>query len=327
MLTRLYADNDEELVFSSDIPPELKAIGFPSHLALAATMQAGYVLWLEIPCNGISVRLQYYLLHKSCRVTLVANKPELRLPFVLSNHVHYSPGSLGSALFYEHGYNVLYLHDPVSTWHFHKEGLYSFMEIIYPENTFLKLQSSFPVMRNFLKRVQRQHDAWLMPVNQIGSRPLTELVYKLVQTLHRNSDTHWLRNRCVEVLAQCLTDVSAQPRLEPVNLAPEDAPAIYHARTLLVEQYRQNWTMKKLGALTGLNHYKLENGFWQLYQQSPSDYLRAVRMEKAWALLPGNRHSVTQVAELVGYTNLSAFSKAFKKHFNMTARQRTKDNE
>jgi AraC-like DNA-binding protein len=137
----------------------------------------------------------------------------------------------------------------------------------------------------------------------------------------------WLRNRCIEVLAQCLNDVSGQPRLEPVNLAPEEAHAIYHARTLLLEQYRQNWTMKKLGAHTGLNQYKLELGFWQLYQQSPSDYLRHVRMEKAWALLPGNRYSVSQVAEMVGYTNLSAFSKAFKKHFNITARQRGKDKE
>ena len=53
---------------------------------------------------------------------------------------------------------------------------------------------------------------------------------------------------------------------------------------------------------------------------------RDVRMEKAWQLLSGKKFSVSQVAEEVGYTNLSAFSKAFKKYYNITARERSKEN-
>ena len=49
-------------------------------------------------------------------------------------------------------------------------------------------------------------------------------------------------------------------------------------------------------------------------------------MEKAWQLLSGKKYSVSQVAEEVGYTNLSAFSKAFKKYYNITARERSKEN-
>jgi len=48
-------------------------------------------------------------------------------------------------------------------------------------------------------------------------------------------------------------------------------------------------------------------------------------MEKAWQLLSGKRYSVSQVAEAVGYTNLSAFSKAFKKYYHITARERSKE--
>jgi AraC-like DNA-binding protein len=119
--------------------------------------------------------------------------------------------------------------------------------------------------------------------------------------------------------------MSCHPLLQPIVLPLEEAPGIYHARTILLEQYEQNWTMKKLTEKTGLNHYKLETGFQQLYGKSPADYLRDVRMEKAWQLLPGKKYSVAQVAEMVGYTNLSAFSKAFKKYHNITARQRSKE--
>jgi AraC-like DNA-binding protein len=48
-------------------------------------------------------------------------------------------------------------------------------------------------------------------------------------------------------------------------------------------------------------------------------------MEKAWQLLSGEKYAVSQVAEEVGYTNLSAFSKAFKKYYRITARERGKD--
>jgi AraC-like DNA-binding protein len=49
-------------------------------------------------------------------------------------------------------------------------------------------------------------------------------------------------------------------------------------------------------------------------------------MEKAWQLLSGKKHTVSQVAEEVGYTNLSGFSKAFKKYYHITARARRKEN-
>ena len=105
----------------------------------------------------------------------------------------------------------------------------------------------------------------------------------------------------------------------------QEAQAIYLARTRMEENLKLDWTIKELTQLTGLNDYKLKTGFHQLYHSSPADYLRDIRMEKAWQLLLGKRYSVSQVAEAVGYTNLSAFSKAFKKYYHITARERSKE--
>jgi AraC-like DNA-binding protein len=164
-----------------------------------------------------------------------------------------------------------------------------------------------------------------MPVNQVGSRALAELLNRLVIALSKTTDKSWLRTRAVEVLAQCLDDYAQYPMLEAVSLPLEDARAIYHARQLLLEQYAQPWIMKRLCEKTGLNFYKLDDGFRKLYRQSPMDYLKDLRMEKAWQLLPGKQYSVAQVAEMTGYTNLSAFSKAFKKYYHVTPRHRSKE--
>ena len=51
---------------------------------------------------------------------------------------------------------------------------------------------------------------------------------------------------------------------------------------------------------------------------SPSDLLRTVRLEEARRLLAEDAGTVTEVAYAVGYENLSAFSRAFRKHFDAT---------
>jgi transcriptional regulator GlxA family with amidase domain len=49
--------------------------------------------------------------------------------------------------------------------------------------------------------------------------------------------------------------------------------------------------------------------------RTPFDYVRERRLDEAFQLLKGKRYSVSDVALLVGYEDLSAFSKAFKKKF------------
>ena len=325
MHTTLIEDIAGELTFSYNLPPALVAYTIPGSAPVVAAASFGHVIWQEIPCNGITFKLQHYLLKHTCHFTCIEEKPAIKLHLLLTNHMQYAPEGLGPYTFHEHGYNLLYTPHRQSRLHFPDEGIYSFIEIFYSEQALLKLQTSFPLMSDFLKMVQRQQAAHLTPVVQIGSRALLHLIGRLLPALQRVSDIGFLRARAIEVLTQCLNDTSQHPLLQPVSIAFEDAVNIYFVRNLLLEQYQQSWTMKKLTEKAGLKHYKLEHGFHQLYGKSPADYLREVRMEKAWELLPGKKYSVSQVADMVGYTNLSAFSKAFRKYFKITARQRSKE--
>jgi len=179
------------------------------------------------------------------------------------------------------------------------------------------------LMNDFQKKVIHQQPALLTPVNQIANRSLLMQLHQLMYSGKRSDAS--LHTWSLQILTSCLENISEQPVWEPVTLSMTEAKAIYQARAKMMEDLTQDWTLTKLTQLTGLNDYKLKTGFQQLYQSSPADYLRDVRMEKAWQLLSGKKYSVSQVAEKVGYTNLSAFSKAFKKYFNITARERGKE--
>ncbi len=65
-----------------------------------------------------------------------------------------------------------------------------------------------------------------------------------------------------------------------------------------------------------------EDRFGHLFRdgvgQSPVQYLNDLRLKKALVLLKANRHTVTQVAEAVGFRDYNHFGRLFRKHYGCT---------
>ncbi len=55
-----------------------------------------------------------------------------------------------------------------------------------------------------------------------------------------------------------------------------------------------------------------------LLDESPSELLRRVRLERAAQLLAGRAGTVTEVAYGVGFASLSHFSKCFRERYGMS---------
>ena len=54
---------------------------------------------------------------------------------------------------------------------------------------------------------------------------------------------------------------------------------------------------------------------------APSEYIQLRRLDEALVLLKGGEHTVSDVALLVGYEDLSAFTRAFRKRFGKTPKK------
>jgi len=322
MQIKLIADNYRELAFTDQLPDVLANYLVPGASPVTASGNFGHVLFQQLQCEGISIRLQHFIMNRACTFTMQELEPLLKLRFHLINHIQYHIEGLGNLVFYEQGYNLLYFPFQNHRVHFQHSGVYFSIDIHYPVCVLSEMLPPLVLMNDFQKKVSRQQPAMLTPVNQVANRSLLTQVYQLMLAGKRAATP--LHARSLAVLIACLENISEQPLWEPVTLSMSEAQAIYQAKTRMQENLKQEWTLKELTQLTGLNDYKLKTGFQQLYQSSPADYLRDVRMEKAWHLLTGKKNSVSQVAEEVGYTNLSAFSKAFKKYYRITARERSK---
>ena len=100
------------------------------------------------------------------------------------------------------------------------------------------------------------------------------------------------------------------------GLSRDDRDRVAHARELLVRDLTSPPCLKQLARTTGLNMNKLQQGFRCLYGVSVFQYLQSFRVKEANRLFHETDMNVSQAAFAVGYTNVSHFSRAYKKHFN-----------
>ncbi|WP_319524343.1 AraC family transcriptional regulator [uncultured Desulfosarcina sp.] len=96
-----------------------------------------------------------------------------------------------------------------------------------------------------------------------------------------------------------------------------DQDRVMHARDLLTQDLVSPPCLKELSRKVGINMNKLQQGFHRLYGVSVFKYLQHYRMQEANRLFHETDMNVSQAAAAVGYTNISHFSSAYKKHFNI----------
>jgi AraC-like DNA-binding protein len=64
-----------------------------------------------------------------------------------------------------------------------------------------------------------------------------------------------------------------------------------------------------------------------LTDQSPTEFIRTIRLKRAASLLRQNYGNVTQVAMEAGFNNLSYFNRTFKKYFGVSPLEYSKSDE
>jgi AraC-like DNA-binding protein len=93
-----------------------------------------------------------------------------------------------------------------------------------------------------------------------------------------------------------------------------DREKIALAREVLLEHISEPLTIKELSRKAAINECYLKKGFKELYGTTIFDFFQSQRLEHAKYLLYEKGLSVTDVSGMLGYSSISHFSTAFKKH-------------
>jgi len=93
-----------------------------------------------------------------------------------------------------------------------------------------------------------------------------------------------------------------------------DREKIVKAREILIQHIGEHTTIKELSRKVAINECYLKKGFKELFGTTVFDFYQSQRMEHAKYLLYEKGLSVTEVSMMLGYSSISHFSTAFKKH-------------
>jgi signal transduction histidine kinase/ligand-binding sensor domain-containing protein/DNA-binding response OmpR family regulator len=76
----------------------------------------------------------------------------------------------------------------------------------------------------------------------------------------------------------------------------------------------------------GVSERQIHRKFKGVFNTTPGEYIRTFRLAKAAKLLRENRDlSISEIAYTVGFSHLSSFTKAFRKHYGLSPTDYTKD--
>ena len=93
-----------------------------------------------------------------------------------------------------------------------------------------------------------------------------------------------------------------------------DREKIIRAREILIQHIGEPITIKELSRKVAINECYLKKGFKELFGTTVFEFYQSQRMEHAKYLLYEKGLSVTEVSALLGYSSISHFSTAFKRH-------------
>lgn len=172
-------------------------------------------------------------------------------------------------------------------------------------------------LRHFGKGLLRNEPVSFFP----DSQPITpEMKRVLMDVLHCPFTgvlrKNYLQSKIVELLVQQIDLFEKTTRLRSQHIiTKKNMDQLYYVRELITNNPETSYSLDSISELSGLNKFKLKQGFKSLFNETVIGYLTKIRLEKTRLLITSSDLAIADIACSLGYKNPQHFSKAFKRQF------------
>lgn len=272
----------------------------------------GYIQAVPL-MNGISLIRYDFVLHQPMTVDAVVEATTDTYSIflnVLANSVHKHIGDSEEDVS-RHGSTGLFFYSPDTTSHavYQANEHYVLLFITFTREGLQPLLETESA-RALLTPGRRF--AFYQPVD-LYVESLTKQIFQDRETLHRMR----LLGQTMLLIDHVIQHSISENRQDLSGFLQDDIRKLFEARKLLTLRHDNPPTIMELSSLVGMNETKLKKAFKQVFNLSIHQYSQSARMLRAKELLESKRYSASEVAYRVGYTNLTHFGEAFRKHFNV----------
>ncbi|MBA6391565.1 AraC family transcriptional regulator [Colwellia sp. BRX10-3] len=250
------------------------------------------------------------LLYKSGIIVMGQGRKNI---YIADNCVQYGPGD----------YLVLGVPMPLECEAFSDAGLPILGLVIDVDpHTLHKLVSQIDEQYKQLKMAKNNDKAVLdfgIKSNSLDDN-FNRTIIRLINVLHNDIEAKILGPAIVEeIVYRALVGDEGHILLD---LARHDGHYARIARVLdtLHKEYADVISVEHLAEQAHMSVSGFHRAFRQVTSETPLQYLKKIRLNKAKDLIVAEGKQATEAAMLVGYASASQFSREFKRHFNATPR-------
>ncbi len=156
---------------------------------------------------------------------------------------------------------------------------------------------------------------------EINSDLLSVLNQLLEVKLLDNSLRLYHQAKSLEILSLFFTNNKPDTEACPFLSNEQVIRKLKNAKNLLIQNYAHPANIPEIAKEVGLNELQLKLGFREIYGNTPYQFVLDYKLEMARQFLIHQKMQVSEVADKVGYTNVSHFITAFKRKFGLTPKK------
>ncbi len=152
--------------------------------------------------------------------------------------------------------------------------------------------------------------------------PASENIQQYFQALIKNPSNLLLNAaKKYEILNDYFNSKSIQTYKCPFLNQKDNVNKVKDAKDHLISNLQESLTIKELSKLVGLNEHNLKTGFKEIYGKPVHSYLKDYKISKAKDLIETKEYQINEIADQLGYTNVSHFIDGFKKKYGITPKK------
>ncbi|MCF6406839.1 AraC family transcriptional regulator [Chitinophaga filiformis] len=228
----------------------------------------------------------------------------------------------GNLLSFEHNqHNILYGNSnagTISNEHLHA----SQFQIQFPRERFLKLtENANDTLKRFSENIVSGKPVLIADQHLPIDLPMQQTIDAILNCKYQQGlKKMFLLSKAIELLV-LQAEAFNRPPKKAVARTDYDKDRIHYAREYVLQHIDNPPGLSELARIAGLNEYKLKRGFKEMFQITVFGYLAEKRLELSRDYLSDPNKSVTEIANLLGYSSVQHFSAAFKKKFGHPPRE------
>lgn len=303
----------------SFVPDDLRSIILTHARPVVMQGVAFRALFQELEGNGFTVWYSNYWMQRPVVLKARADQPVLELRIAMKNQINGTWEKILVPALKEYFFSLSFTPHVLTRAIFEENKEYQTFDIHFSFDFLISIGIDYKTLDTFLKKVQHRQPAELSPFPHPCPGEMVDAVDAVLHNSYSaKAQPYLLECKVKEILISALETLGRSELTLPIAIRPYDIEKLYEAKTFIDESLPEWPTPEMICKHTGLNELKLKIGFRYLFNITPYEYYRRLKLKEAKRLLLEGKESITSVAYMTGYDHLSSFSREFKKEFGYT---------